>query len=237
MNYKKNIYRFAFFCVLFLALDYVYMWGSNSRSDYEALLCIMNDGTGYNFTFYFPGIIVTVFYLLGLNKIKFMKDSSFVIRNGKNKYIKYLAKDALIDAALCSAEFVAAEALICTIRFENALLQDTGFYWCCVLFAVMLCGYFAVVGITKILIDVIFGFGKAGDLISIVFFLLLNSLMIIDVYISPVYYASILSDWFENQTFNYIQYILNLVKCLCLFFAVNYLARIVYLRKDVIFNE
>lgn len=215
----------------------MYIWDARSRSDYDLLSLIMNNNVGYNYLYYLPGIILTVMYVLELGKLNFMKDSAFVIKNGKKKYIKYLVKDALISAALYSTEFVAAEALICTIRFESELLQSTGFYWCCILYAVMLCGYFVLVGILTILINIIFSFGKVGSLVSIVFFLLLNSLIIIRIRISPVYYANFLNDWFEIGTFNYIQYILNLVKCVCLFLSINYLTQIVYLRKDVIFNE
>lgn len=237
MRFKKNIFRFAFFSFIFLALDYPYIWDVYSRSDYELLTLIMKDTIGYNNLYYFPGIIVTVMYVFELSKLNFAKDSAFVTRNGKNKYIKYLVKDALINSALYSAEFVAAEALICTIRFESELLRDTGFYWCCILYALMLCGYFAFVGILTILINVVFNFGKIGDFVSIAFFLLLNSLTLINIDVSPVYYVCFISAWFENGTFNYIQYILDFVKCLCLFFAINYLTQIVYLRKDVMFNE
>ena len=237
MKYKRNIIRFAFFCFLFLTLDYVYLWDAYLRSDYDLLTIIMSDYIGYNNTYYFPGIIVTVMYVLGLNKISFVNNSAFVMRKGKKKYIRYLTKDALIDAVLYSVEFVSAEVLICAIRFENELLQDTGFYWCCILFALMLCGYFAVVGVTTILIDVIFSFGKISAFVSIAFFMLLNSLTLINVDISPVYYASFLDNWFENGTFDYIQYILNFVKCICMFLAIHYLTQMVHLRKDVIFNE
>ncbi len=236
MRFKRNILRLAFFSFLFLALDYPYIWDVYSRSDYELLTCIMNV-IGYNYLYYIPGIIVTVMYVFELSKLNFAKDSAFVIRNGKNKYIRLLVKNALVNAALYSAEFVVAEVLVCTIRFESELLRDTGFYWCCILYAVMLCCYFAFVGILTILINVIFNFGKIGNFVSIVFFLLLNSLTLININVSPVYYADFISAWFENGTFNYIQYILDFVKCLCLFLAINYLTQIVYLRKDVIFNE
>lgn len=237
MNYKREIIRFTFFCFLFFTLNHVYIWDAFSRSDYELLTIIMNNNVTYNHLYNFPGIIVTVMYILALNKTNYTKESSFIIRKGKKKFIGYLAKDALINAFLYSTWFVAAEVLICTIRFKIDLLIDTGFYWCCILYVIILCGYFAFVGISTILINVFFNFRKASNLFAIMFFLLLNSLIIIHIDISPVYYANFLVEWFTYETFNYIQYILNLVKCVCLFFVTYYLTQMLYLRKDVIFDE
>ena len=237
MRFKRSFFRFAFFCFLFFTLDYGYILDIYSESDFVSLVCVMSNTFGYNHLLYFPGIVITLMYIFELGKLSFVKESAFVIRNGKNRYIRLLAGNALVNAVLFAAEFVGVVVLFCTIRFENELLQSTKFYWCCILYAVMLCGYFSIVGISTILIKVIFNFGKAGAFVSVVFFLLLNSLNLINIDISPVYYADFIGGWFRNQEFNYIQYIIDLTKCVCLFLTINYLTQMVYLRKDVIFNE
>lgn len=233
-----SIVRFLFFCGLFLVLDFTYLFTNHFKGDYDSLtIAIMNNSIGYNNLYIIVGIVVTVMFVLSLNKISFIKDSSFIVRNGKKNYLKYLVKDVSISATLFSSEFVMAEMLICTIRFKNELLVDTRFYWCCILYAVMLCGYFLTVGISTVLINILCGFSKASYIFSIVLFLAINSLILLNIRISPLYFSQFISDWFTNGYFNYLDYIMNLMKCLCVCLAINYLANIILLRKDLIFNE
>lgn len=233
-----NIVRFLFFCGLFLALDFTYVFTNHFESDYDSLtIAIMNSSIGYNNLYVVIGIVVSIMFILNLNKIRFVRDPAFIIRNGKKNYLRYLVKDVLISAVLFSSEFVMAEILICTIRFKNELLIDTGFYWCCILYSVMLCGYFLIVGISTVLINILCNFSKTSYIISIVFFLALNSLVLLNIRISPLYFSQFISDWFTDGYFNYLDYTTNVITSLCVFWGINYLANIVLLRKDLIFNE
>lgn len=238
MRYRQNILQFIFFCLLFSALDYVYLFSDYYESDYDALtVAIMDDSVGYNNLYMIAGIVVTVIYILSLNRINFINNPAFVLRKGKRKYLKYLAGDALISAVLISFEFVGAEALICSVRFKNELLTDTGFYVCCVLYMIMLFGYFSIVGISTVLIDIAFGRGKASSIVSSALFIALNSLILLDINISPLYYSQFISYWFSKGEFNYLEYIINIVKCFCVFAAIYCIAEFALLRKDLIFDE
>lgn len=238
MRYRRGIVRFLFFCALFLMLDSVYLFTDYFESDYESLtIAIMDNSVGYNNLYIIVGIVVTAIYILSLSRINFVKDSTFIVRNGKKNYLKYLVKDASISAILISFEFVFAQVLVCTVRFKNELLRDTAFYQCCILYMLMLCSYFLTVGISTVLISIILGQSKASYLISAAIFIALNSLILCNIEISPLYFSEFISDWFTSGCFDWLEYIINIIKCMCAFLAMNYLANIILLRKDLIFDE
>ena len=230
--------RFALFNVLFLSLDYVYLFSDYFSNDYESLtIAIMDNSVGYNNLFYIAGIVATVIFIIDINHIISIGNSALVVRKGKSGCIRYFLFKVLIEAMLISIEFVGAEALICSIRFKSQLLFDTNFYQCCILYAVSLLGYFAVVGTTEVLIYVLLNFNKVSSIIVIAMFVGLNSLILCGLDISPIYYSMFISEWFQQNSFNVIEYAFDLLKCICIVLVNFYLSNIIFHRKDLIFNE
>lgn len=238
MKYKTHFVRFLFFSLLFLALDFVYIFTNYFNNDYETLTtAIMDNSVGYNNLYYIAGIVVTIVYIISINRIAVLSNSALVVQKGKSGYVKYFLKKVIIDALLISIEFVGAQALICTFRFKSELLIDTGFFQCCVLYSISLFGYFTLVGISEILINIIFNFNKFSCIITIALFVGINSLILCGVNISPVYFSEFIADWFQNGSFDYLEYIINIFKCSCSVLVIFYVSNIIFQRKDLIFDE
>lgn len=76
--------RFALFNVLFLSLDYVYLFSDYFSNDYESLtIAIMDNSVGYNNLFYIAGIVATVIFIIDINHIISIGNSALVVRKGK----------------------------------------------------------------------------------------------------------------------------------------------------------
>lgn len=238
-KFKKDILRFFFFCFLFCSLCYSPLFTDYFPSDYIGFTeSVMDINLGYNNLWFIPGIVVTVLCAVSTNRIAYLRDSSFVVQKGKHGYMKYFFSRAVLNAFLISAEFVGAEVVICTIRYKNALLLDTGFYQCCALYMLSLFGYFAIVGITQVLMTVVVNFNNISCVLTIVLLCGLSSLHEYrGLDISPVYFSNFISAWFQQGTFDWLIYVLHLLICLCVVFALFYIANIIFQRKDLIFNE
>lgn len=235
---KRDVIRLAFFCVLFSALDSVYLFTDFFESDYDSLsIAIMDDAVGYNNLYMIVGIVLTAIYILGLNRMDFLNNSAVVVKLGKKRYIARLAGNVLLQAFAISFEYVFAEVLVCSVRFTNRLLVDTGFYQCCILYMLMLFSYFSVVGMSTVLIIIITGRNKVGYLFSIAFFVALNSLALCNIKISLLYSSEFISAWFTRGDFNWLEYVINIAKSVCSFMAIKIVCEIILPRKDMIFDE
>lgn len=233
-----NTLRSVLFIIMFLMMDGSYISGGRDLLTSSNLSnAIMDVDVGYNNLFYIVGLLVTAMYILGLNYYFNGFHSVYAVKRGRQYFYRKMVSCILMDSFFISLEYVGSTVVVCTFAFRFSVLLESGFYLCCLLYLLMLFFYFALVGISTVVIRILVNFKKIYLLLSSVLFFGLAGLDVFQIEISPVYFCSFITEWFISGTFDAMNYAVCAVKCILSVAAIYILGNILILRKDILFDE
>ncbi len=212
MKYRHHLLRIVFFVAIFLMMDYKYISGYRAFDNYDVLSTyIMSTSVGYNNLFLIVGMVVTGLFVSGLNNV-FIESPISIIKYGKKRFYRKNVTKTLKDSLFISIEYIGVTVAFCLKFFNINLLLDSGFFFCVILYTIMMWIYFSVVGLTTYIMKILLDSKKIYVFISGGIFFLLAGAKYISIEISPVYFSSFIDDWFASGYFNVFSYLLCFVK-------------------------
>lgn len=231
---KTFIFLLVFFIVSWILMNISYFI-NHQIGNISTLTAMMTNG--YNGISRYVGMCMPIIYTLFFSRFIRINDSTLIIRYGKANFSVYETKNILLSTLLFVFEYVAVNFVFCIIIFPFEVLVSTKYFLCIGLYFITLYLYFSIIGISMLIIRNVMNFNKLYIPVTAILFPVLTSLSNISVNISPVLCSDFIWDWFNYNTFNFLEYILNIVKMTIVIFIFAILHKLIFLKKDILINE
>lgn len=236
---KNNIINILYFAVLWIPLTIYKVDFANKIDDLNYFAeTLMAPKGGYNNINYIVGFTDTAYFLIMLFGQIGKTDTKLLIRYKKDGYIKKEIKECTIYTALFAFELVAVNEIYCLIFSDITMLINSKFFLCNLLYFIQLFLYYLVTALSLLFLRGVFNYSSLSLLITAgVYCILAVFNQMIDFALTPVYYCGFIGEWFSEGTFDLYEYTVNAVKCVIVIVVLSFLARFVFIKKDVLSDE
>ncbi|MFR5876106.1 MAG: hypothetical protein ACLUFN_06415 [Eubacterium sp.] len=236
-NWKTNIFStllFLLFWIIFY-IDYIKAGEYNNPDVFTNIF--MSSQNKYNDSSTFVGYILTIIFLLSLNRCINKPVDSFIIRYGKDRFLKINITYTFIHAFLFSFEYWIVNFIFICFTFDWQILINSNFFTCSILYFLTRFLYFLTIAIFAVFIKVLFNYKKIHIIISSLIILAINTLPSLMINKGIILFAGFIDDWMQEGTFDLIDYVKNALICIIVSAILATAARLVFLKKDILINE
>lgn len=184
------------------------------------------------------GMIVPVVYSVSFNYM-FVKNEEYIImRHGRTKYEKIEEKRILFFSIIFAAIYMGMDMLLTSIFVNIGVLLYSKYYLFMLIKYIMFVFYLNLIGMTLFFLRNILGFSGLYVLFGAGIYVFMTGLSFVNFeQVSPSFYMDFADAWFQNRSFDWITYVINLGKIIIGAYILMYLGQIVFLKMDIIGNE
>ncbi len=236
---KVNIFSCVFFIIIAIVFNLQLLSSGRITTVSDFISSgIMDESYRYINSRVVIGIICTMLFIFVVSQRLNIINAVYLVRYNRDGFVKQIIFQMFESAVIFSFEYIFIYIVSCIIVCDFSVLIDVNFFPCVLLLFVSLIEYFTIVGILTLVIQYVLKFSNIYIAASIILFCAANHFSnVMDLNISLTDFFNFVTNFIENGIFNRLDYLINIIETIIICFILSYIARLLFLKRDLIIDE